>query len=75
MLGLNIVPYFVDEANILLEDWNAEMCRTADNYLSRVDNISPPYPGDEPVVYKQFKSGLTKLREKDPSAGKALFSC
>ncbi|KIW25316.1 uncharacterized protein PV07_08503 [Cladophialophora immunda] len=66
-LGLQVVPYFVDEANVLLEDWNAGMCRKADEFLSHAS----AYAGDEPVVYKQFKTGITKLREKDPNAGKA----
>ena len=67
-LGLQVVPYFVDEANILLEDWNAGMCRKADPYLS---STSTANPGNEPVVYRQFKSNFTKIREKDPNAGKA----
>ena len=71
-IGWDVVPYFVDEANLLLEDWNADMCRAADGYLARLNTLASPFPGDEPVVYKQFKSGLTKMREKDPSAGKAV---
>ncbi|OCT48219.1 cytochrome P450 [Cladophialophora carrionii] len=71
-LGLQVVPYFVDQANVLLEDWNAGMCRAADKYLAGSDNNTLANPGDEPVVYKQFKTGITKLREKDPNAGKAV---
>ncbi|EXJ54573.1 hypothetical protein A1O7_09914 [Cladophialophora yegresii CBS 114405] len=71
-LGLQVVPYFVDQANVLLEDWNAGMCRAADKYLSDSENIALANPGDDPVVYKQFKAGITKLREKDPNAGKAV---
>ncbi len=70
-LGLQTVPYFVDQANILLEDWNASMCRAADKHLSDKEENSSAYPGDDPVVWKQFKTGITKLREKDPNAGKA----
>ena len=69
--GLQVVPYFVDEANVLLEDWGAGMCRKADRHLSDNDDVTSSYPGDEPVVYKHFKTGFTKLREKDPNAGKA----
>jgi hypothetical protein len=71
-LGLQTVPYFVDQANILLEDWNASMCQSADKRLSESSDGQPTYAGDEPVVYKQFKTGITKLREKDPNAGKAV---
>lgn len=67
-LGLQTVPYFVDEANVLLEDWNAAMCKKADQYLANPSS----YPGDDPIVYKQFKNGIIKLREKDPNAGKAV---
>lgn len=70
-LGFPVVPQFVDDANVLLEDWNADMCRGAESYLSSKQSISGT-PGDEPIVYKQFKTGLIKLREKDPSAGKPL---
>ncbi|KIX04208.1 uncharacterized protein Z518_07762 [Rhinocladiella mackenziei CBS 650.93] len=72
-LGFPIVPQFVDDANVLLENWNARMCRAADNYLSRhANDVSSLYVGDDPVVYRQFKAGITKMREKDPSAGKAV---
>ena len=70
-LGFPVVPQFVDDANVLLENWNADMCRGAESYLSSQQSISPS-PGNEPIVYKQFKTGLLKLREKDPSAGKPL---
>lgn len=71
-LGFPVVPKFVDDANQYLEDWNARMCRAADKYLSSAAEIASPYPGDEPVVYKQFKSGISALREKDPMAGKSM---
>lgn len=71
-LGLQLVPYFVDEANNILEDWNASMCRAAENYLSEPSHVSTSNPGDDPIVYRQFKTGITKLREKDPMSGKAL---
>ncbi|KAJ9614506.1 hypothetical protein H2200_002643 [Cladophialophora chaetospira] len=71
-LGLQTVPYFVDQANILLEDWNAAMCRAADKYLSNDNDVTSTYPGDDPVVYKHFKTGFMSLREKDPNAGKAV---
>lgn len=71
-IGLQIIPQFVDDANAFLEDWNADMCRAAEDYLSNPKAISSPSPGDDPVVYKQFKTGIIGLREKDPAAGKAI---
>jgi hypothetical protein len=71
-LGLQVVPYFVDQANVLLEDWNVGMCRTADKQLVENSDDRSSYPGDDPVVYKQFKTSITKLREKDPNVGKAV---
>ncbi|KAK5451558.1 hypothetical protein LTS15_007818 [Exophiala xenobiotica] len=71
-LGFPVVPSFVDDANQYLEDWNAGMCRAADKYLSSSADVAAPYPGDEPVVYKQFKNGISALREKDPMAGKSM---
>lgn len=71
-LGLEIVPQFVDDANASLEEWNAHMCRLAEKYLSTTGQVATPYLGDEPVVYKQFRDGISRLREKDPLAGKAV---
>ncbi|EXJ81550.1 hypothetical protein A1O1_07614 [Capronia coronata CBS 617.96] len=76
-LGWPVVPQFVDDANMYLENWNASMCREADRYLTTsasndTDADSSSYAGDDPVVYRQFKTGITKLREKDPSAGRAV---
>lgn len=73
-LGFPVVPDFFDEANLHIEDWNAEMCRAADGYAAEQGSIASPFPGDEPVVYNQFKSGMLKLRAKDGTAGKALSS-
>ena len=70
-MGLQIVPFYVDQANVLLEDWNAEMCHKADKHLEADKTDLEKYPGDDPVVYKQFKTAFTALREKDPNAGKA----
>ncbi|KIW14794.1 hypothetical protein PV08_07579 [Exophiala spinifera] len=70
-LGFPVVPGFVDEANQYLEDWNANMCRAAERYLSESASGTAAWPGDEPIVYKQFKTGLAALREKDPMAGKS----
>ncbi|KIW41129.1 uncharacterized protein PV06_06716 [Exophiala oligosperma] len=67
-LGFPVVPRFVDEANQYLEDWNADMCRAAEKQLSEAAGATSAWPGDEPIVYKQFKSGLAALREKDPMA-------
>jgi unspecific monooxygenase len=66
--GWQLVPQAVDDANTFLEDWNADLCRAAEKYLEQ--DVSSPFPGDDPVVYRQFKTGITKAREKDPSAGK-----
>ena len=73
-LGFPVVPAFVDEANDLLENWNAEMCDKADAYAATRDSLAAPFAGDEPIVYSQFKSGILKLREKDGDAGKEFSS-
>jgi hypothetical protein len=73
-LGFPVVPEFVDEANLLLENWNADMCRKADEYAGKSSSLTSAFPGDEPIVYNQFKSGMLKLRAKDGSAGKAFSS-
>ncbi|ETN43299.1 uncharacterized protein HMPREF1541_02458 [Cyphellophora europaea CBS 101466] len=66
-VGIHLVPKLLDKANDILEDWGRNMCQGADSWLSNpTDN-----PGDEPVVYKQFKQGLTNLRTKSPDAGRA----
>lgn len=73
-LGFPVVPDFFDEANIFIENWNADMCRSAEEYAVKQSSLASPFPGDEPVVYNQFKSGMLKLRVNDGSAGKALSS-
>jgi hypothetical protein len=64
-LGCPVIPQFAYDADEQLEAWNVDMCRGAEKYL---DNGSS-FAGDEPVVYKQFKLGMFKAREKDPGAG------
>ena len=77
-LGLPVVPKFVDDANQILEDWGSSMCKAADDYLKyhapSHDSSQPFNPGNEPIVYKQFKHGLSRLREKDPFAGMELLA-
>lgn len=55
-----LIPKFADEANRYLEHWGRNMAQGADGYLGNVDN-----PGNEPVVYKHFKTGFWKLAEKE----------
>lgn len=58
-LGIPLVPKFCEKANDYFEAWNANMCDGADRIL---DNIQSP--GDDPVVYRQFKTGLAKHENK-----------
>jgi hypothetical protein len=62
--GFPLVPKQIEEANGLLEEMSMKMCSNADAYLE-----NSPSVGVEPVVYKQFKNGLAKQRQK--SDGKA----
>lgn len=66
-IGIHLVPKLLNSANDILEDWSRDMCQAADTWLSNPTES----PGDEPVVYKQFKQGLTNLRLKDPEAAKS----
>jgi cytochrome P450 len=70
-LGVPVVPDFVDKANVFLEDWNADMCRNAEKHLSQTDHQAAEFAGNEPVVYRQFRAGLLKLRATDATGGKA----
>ena len=66
-IGIHIVPKALDSANDFLQNWLLKMCHAADSYLlSPTEDI-----GDEPIVYKQFRNGLTNLRAKDATLGKA----
>jgi hypothetical protein len=58
-LGFPLVPQKIEDANDFIEDMGMEMCDSANAYL---DDL--PSPGAEPVVYKQFKNGLAKQRQK-----------
>lgn len=66
-LGIHLVPKLFDSANDILEDWSRNMCKGAEASIS--DNYTNP--GDEPIVYRQFKHGLYNLRSKNPTAAKA----
>ena len=66
-LGFPLVPREIEEANDFIEQMGMEMCDGANAYLEDL-----PSPGAEPVVYKQFKSGIAKQRQKlDRTAGQA----
>lgn len=73
-LHIPFVPAFVAEANSQIDDWNSKMCLSADAFLDKYPQGLPEDKiGDEPIVYKHFKNGITKLREKDPEAGRELL--
>lgn len=73
-LRLSTKPRAIAKANRSLEIWNSAMCDSAEAYLVQhpgdhtADNI-----GDEPVVYRYFKTGMEKLRLKDPEAGREFI--
>ena len=56
---LRFVPAWVNDANRWLEDFCRDMAKQADQHLGDVEN-----PGDEPVVYKYFRTGFSKLSAK-----------
>ncbi|RMD44553.1 hypothetical protein DV735_g576, partial [Chaetothyriales sp. CBS 134920] len=67
-VGIALVPRVLDKANDFLEDFSKRMCRGADVQLQEPSSFA----GDEPVVYKHFKTGLTNLRSRDALLGKEL---
>lgn len=58
-LGFPLVPKEIEDANDFIEDMGMKMCESANAYLHDL-----PSPGAEPIVYKQFKNGLAKQRQK-----------
>ena len=58
-LGFPLIPKEIEDANDFIEEMGMKMCDSANTYL---DDL--PSPGAEPVVYKQFKTGIAKQREK-----------
>ena len=72
-IGISLYPAFIHKANSWLEDWSRNMCDAADNYLKQLQGssqtIEDTNPGNQPIVFKQYKTGLMRLREKDPMAG------
>lgn len=67
-LGISLYPAFIHTANDWLEDWSKSMCEAADQYLRSFEGSSSS-AGNEPLVFRQFKTGLMSLRQKDPTAG------
>ena len=66
-VGIHVVPKALDFANEFLQNWGMNMCRGADAQLIKPSG----FPGDEPIVYKQFRNGLNGLRAKGAGLGKA----
>ena len=63
-LGFPILPSFVIEVTLMLEAWGSTMCDASQGYLdSGEKNI-----GNEPLVYKQFATGIRSLLSKEASA-------
>ncbi|KAI9874648.1 MAG: hypothetical protein M1823_007639, partial [Watsoniomyces obsoletus] len=71
-LGLSLVPKSLDTANDILQDWHTRMCQATDRYLAQLAG-STSSPGDDPVVYRNFKQGLLSLRNKDPTGARAFI--
>lgn len=68
-VGISLYPDFIHRANEWLEDWSRRMCEAADQYLKTLQGADQASVGDEPLVFKQYKSGLLSIRKKDPVAG------
>lgn len=70
-LGISLYPDWIHKANEWLENWSKDMCDAADTYLTTMRSNPPTElsAGDEPLVFKQYKTGLVTLRQKDPVAG------
>lgn len=72
-LGISLFSTSVQEERNWMTAWTRDLCDATNDYLERGRTDSLPEEkvdlGDEPVVFKQYKDGLTKLREKDPMAG------
>lgn len=69
-VGVSLYPPFIHQANAWLEDWSRNMCDAADRYLKTMSGgTTTSSVGDEPLVFKQYKTGLFALRQKDPMAG------
>lgn len=70
-IGVSFYPNWIHKANEWLEEWSKNMCDAADAYLTALRN-GPPTSfsvGNEPLVFKQYKTGLTSIRQKDSLAG------
>ncbi|KAK5073055.1 hypothetical protein LTR64_000536 [Lithohypha guttulata] len=69
-IGVSLYPPAVHQANAWLEEWSKNMCDAADEYLKLLQTgATTASAGHEPLVFKQYKTGLVALRKKDPMAG------
>lgn len=69
-LNISLFPAWIHEASAWLEDWFRNLCDKADVYLQdQADSAAGIDDHVAPVVFKQYKTALLKLREKDPQAG------
>ena len=58
MIGVDLVPRFVEAANLELEDWCLAHCRKAFSWLKLSDGEKKVM--DEPVVLSAMMSGIEK---------------
>lgn len=70
-LGLSLIPRSLDGANAMLQEWPRRICRATDGYIASQGESADKSPGDDPVVYKHFRTGLLNLRNKDPAGARA----
>jgi Cytochrome P450 len=70
-LGMSLVPKSLDAANEVLGRWQMSLCQDAEKYVAQQAESTELSPGDDPVVYKFFKNGLSSLRHKDPGGARA----
>ena len=68
LIGISLYPEHVHMANEWLENWAKNMCDATEDML-RVMQGSFTHPGAEPIVFKQYRTGLANIRKKDPWAG------
>ena len=55
LLRISLIPAFSRDADRRLKEWGLRLCDAADAHLE-----DRSFPGAQPVVYKQFKTGLAK---------------
>ncbi len=72
MVGINLIPTWVDDANRELESWCKERCDATSAYIKEGLSANDTDPANQPVVFEALLNGI-KREEKTKGMDSVLY--